>query len=125
MHIRIYRIAACGPVKGLPPTQTRAIPGSQGKTPVAQMHFASELPLSQWQPQCQWPNDEPPSKCRLNLEKMGKLLVLPDWMICYGLAECTSLLPKVLFFAISAFMSWTKLVFWQGISGFEPPQTSP
>jgi len=26
--------------------QTKVIPGFEGKTPVAQMHFASELPLS-------------------------------------------------------------------------------
>jgi hypothetical protein len=31
--------------KMLPPTQMKVIPGCQGKTPVAQMHFASELPL--------------------------------------------------------------------------------
>jgi hypothetical protein len=31
----------------LPPTQTKGIPGFQRKTPVAQMHFASELPLSE------------------------------------------------------------------------------
>jgi len=43
MHIRIYGIAACGALKRLPPTQTRAIPGLQGETPVAQMHFALEL----------------------------------------------------------------------------------
>jgi len=47
MHIRIYRIPACDPLKRLPPMQTMSIPGFQGKTPVAQMHFASELPLSQ------------------------------------------------------------------------------
>jgi len=29
-----------------PPKQTRGIPDCQGKTPAAQMHFASELPLS-------------------------------------------------------------------------------
>jgi hypothetical protein len=46
MHIRIYQIPACCHLKRLPPTQTRGIPDFQGKTPVAQMHFASELPLA-------------------------------------------------------------------------------
>jgi len=31
----------------LSPTQTGGIPAFQSKTPVAQIHFASELPLSQ------------------------------------------------------------------------------
>ena len=44
MHIRIYRIPACSPLERLPPTQTRGIPSIQGKTAVAQMHFASEPP---------------------------------------------------------------------------------
>ena len=35
------------PFTKLPPTQTMGIPGFQSKTPVAQMHFVSELPLSQ------------------------------------------------------------------------------
>jgi hypothetical protein len=30
----------------LPPRQMKVVPGCQGKTPVAQMHFASELSLS-------------------------------------------------------------------------------
>jgi len=47
MHIRIYGTPASGPLKRLPPTQTRSIPGCRSKTPVAQMHFASDLPLSQ------------------------------------------------------------------------------
>jgi hypothetical protein len=47
MHIRIYLIPADGPSKRLPPTQKKGIPGCQGKTPVAQTHFALELPLSQ------------------------------------------------------------------------------
>ncbi len=47
LHIRIYWTPACGSLKGLPPTQTRVIPGCQGKTPGAQMHFASEFRLSQ------------------------------------------------------------------------------
>jgi hypothetical protein len=34
-------------LKWLPPTQTKDIPGCQSKTPAAQMHFASDLPLSQ------------------------------------------------------------------------------
>jgi len=63
MHIRIYGIAACGPLKRLPPTQTRAIPGLQGKTPVAQMHFALELPLSQ--------GNHSINGQRMNLEKNG------------------------------------------------------
>jgi hypothetical protein len=45
--IRIYGTLADDPLGWLPPTQTKGIPGFQGKTPVAQMHFASELPLSQ------------------------------------------------------------------------------
>jgi hypothetical protein len=47
MHIRIYGISASIPSKGPPPKQTRSIPGRQSKTPVAQMHFDSELPLSE------------------------------------------------------------------------------
>ncbi len=47
LHIRINWTAADGPLKWLPPTQMKVIPGCQSKTPVAQMHFASEPPLSQ------------------------------------------------------------------------------
>jgi hypothetical protein len=47
MHIRFYRISASGPQKQLTPTQTSGILSCRSKTPVAQMHFASELPLSQ------------------------------------------------------------------------------
>jgi hypothetical protein len=32
-------------IEKLPPLQTTVIPGFEGKTPVAQMHFALELPL--------------------------------------------------------------------------------
>jgi len=39
---------AFGPLKQLSPTQTKSIPGCQSKTPAAQMHFASDLPLSQY-----------------------------------------------------------------------------
>ena len=46
MHYSRLLIPANDPLERLPPTQTRGIPGCQGKTPVAQMHFASELPLS-------------------------------------------------------------------------------
>jgi len=46
LHIRICWTQDCGPLKRLPPTQTKSTPGCQSKTPVAQMHFASELPLS-------------------------------------------------------------------------------
>jgi len=47
MHIRIYYLISSGGFsKRLPVKQKRVIPGCQGKTPVAQMHFASELPLS-------------------------------------------------------------------------------
>jgi hypothetical protein len=35
------------PLGRLSPTQTKGIPGFQSKTPVAQMHIASELPLSE------------------------------------------------------------------------------
>jgi hypothetical protein len=45
--IRIYAIKADDLLERLPPTQTKGIPGFQGKTPVAQMHFASEFPLCQ------------------------------------------------------------------------------
>jgi hypothetical protein len=61
MHIRIYGIAACGVLKRLPPTQTTAIPDFQGKTPVAQMHFALELPRSK--------GNHSISGQRMNLEK--------------------------------------------------------
>ncbi len=47
LHIRIYWTPACGSLKRLPPTQTMGIPGFQRETPVAQMHFVSEFPLSQ------------------------------------------------------------------------------
>jgi hypothetical protein len=45
--IRIYGTLADDPLRRLPPTQAKGIPGFQSKTPVAQMHFVSELPLSQ------------------------------------------------------------------------------
>jgi hypothetical protein len=37
-------------LKRLPPTQTKGLPGFRSKTPVAQMHFASELPLCRGSP---------------------------------------------------------------------------
>jgi hypothetical protein len=45
--IRLYGISADDSLGRLPPTQTKGIPGFPSKTPVAQMHFASELPLSE------------------------------------------------------------------------------
>jgi hypothetical protein len=45
--IRIYGFSADDSLGGLPPTQAKGIPGHHSKTPVAQMPFASELPLSQ------------------------------------------------------------------------------
>jgi hypothetical protein len=45
--IRIHGISADDPLERLPPRQTRGIPGFHSKTPVAQMPFVSELPLSQ------------------------------------------------------------------------------
>jgi hypothetical protein len=41
-HIRINWPAIHRAATRLPPTQMEAIPGCQGKTPAAQMHFASE-----------------------------------------------------------------------------------
>jgi len=46
MHIRIYWNPACCFLKRFPPTQTKFILRCQSKTAVAQMLFASELPLS-------------------------------------------------------------------------------
>jgi len=45
--IRIYGVTAGDSLGRLPPTQARGIPDCHSKTPVAQMIFASELPLSQ------------------------------------------------------------------------------
>jgi hypothetical protein len=44
--IRIHGISGDDPLERLPPRQTRSIPGFHSKTPVAQMPFVSELPLS-------------------------------------------------------------------------------
>jgi hypothetical protein len=48
----------------LPPTQAMVFPERHSKTPVAQMHFASELPLPQ--DNCSIQNDHP-SKFRMNV----------------------------------------------------------
>jgi hypothetical protein len=45
--IHLQGISAVDPLERLPPTQARGIPGFPSKTPVAQIHFVSELPLSQ------------------------------------------------------------------------------
>jgi hypothetical protein len=45
LHIRISWTAVRRSAIRLPPTQMKVIPGCQSKTPVAQMHFASEIPL--------------------------------------------------------------------------------
>jgi hypothetical protein len=46
MHIRIYRIAACIPLKRLPPTQMVVLLRSNTPTPVAPMRLTSQLTLS-------------------------------------------------------------------------------
>jgi len=50
LHIRISWTEVNGFVAWLPPTQMHVIPGCQSKTPVAQMHFASEHLLSKGNP---------------------------------------------------------------------------
>ena len=47
MHIRIYGIRLVVRIERLPPMQTKVISGFHSTTPVAQMHSASELHLSQ------------------------------------------------------------------------------
>jgi hypothetical protein len=49
----------------LPPTQAMGFPDCHGKTPVAQMHFASELPLSPEATTCSNPKDDRPSTSRI------------------------------------------------------------
>jgi hypothetical protein len=66
MHIRIYWHVASGPLRRLPPMQTRGIPSSQSKTSVAQMHFASEFPLPRGETKYRWPKDEHPRKSGMN-----------------------------------------------------------
>ncbi|MCG6917893.1 MAG: hypothetical protein LJE89_10135 [Deltaproteobacteria bacterium] len=46
LHIRISWSGVCGFAAWLSPRQMKAIPVCQSKTPVAQMHFASEHLLS-------------------------------------------------------------------------------
>jgi hypothetical protein len=46
LHIRANWTGFIGFATWLPPTQMKVLPGCQSKTPVAQMHFASEYLLS-------------------------------------------------------------------------------
>jgi hypothetical protein len=75
--IRTYGITA-GDFSGrLPPTQARGIAGCHSKTPVAQMLFVSELPLSQGYHSMNMDSQEMiiQAKPGSTRKKMGKLLI--------------------------------------------------
>ena len=69
MHIRIYGIPACGPLKRLPPTQTRDIPGCRKQNTGGSDALCLGPPLVSGWSQYQWPKDAHPSKSRMNLKK--------------------------------------------------------
>jgi hypothetical protein len=62
MHIRIRWIAIFCSAPRLPPTQMKVVPSCQSKTPVAQMHFATELPLPERNHKTEWLINDHPSK---------------------------------------------------------------
>jgi hypothetical protein len=64
------------PLRQLPPTQTEGIPGFPSKTPVAQMHFAWEFPLSEGDRSINMAGQLMITQANLGAsrKKMGKLL---------------------------------------------------